>query len=150
MADKTAVAFHFNAPSKLTYACKLVRKLQRMDMPLVVLAAPDVVAELDLALWSFGGEPQFLAHCRADAAAAVLQRSPTVLASQVDAGLPHKRVLLNLSDRMPDDFAQFERVIEVVSADDDNDRQLARQRWRDYTAQGYAIERRDLVMKTDD
>ncbi|MNT87674.1 DNA polymerase III subunit chi [compost metagenome] len=51
---------------------------------------------------------------------------------------------------MPDDFAQFERVIEVVSADDDNDRQLARQRWRDYTAQGYAIERRDLVMKTDD
>ncbi|MNW15788.1 DNA polymerase III subunit chi [compost metagenome] len=80
----------------------------------------------------------------------MLQRSPTVLASQVDAGLPHKRVLLNLSDRMPDDFAQFERVIEVVSADDDNDRQLARQRWRDYTAQGYAIERRDLVMKTDD
>ena len=146
----TAVAFHFNAPSKLAYACKLVRKLQRMDMPLVVLGEPEVVAQLDAALWSFGGESQFLAHCQGEADAAVLQRSPTVLVTQIDSTLPHSRVLLNLSAQMPADFARFERVIEVVCADDENDRQQARQRWRAYTAQGYAIERRDLVMKTED
>ena len=146
----TAVAFHFNAPSKLAYACKLVRKLQRMDMPLVVLGEPEVVAQLDAALWSFGGESQFLAHCQGGADVAVLQRSPTVLVTQIDSTLPHSRVLLNLSAQMPADFARFERVIEVVSADDENDRQQARQRWRAYTAQGYAIERRDLVMKTED
>ena len=51
---------------------------------------------------------------------------------------------------MPNGFAQFERVYEVVSSDDEADRQLARQRWRAYTAQGYAIERRDLVLKKED
>ena len=111
---------------------------------------PEVVAQLDAALWSFGGESQFLAHCQGGADAAVLQRSPTVLVTQIDSTLPHSRVLLNLSGQMPTGFARFERVVEVVSADDEQDRQLARQRWREYAAQGYAIERRDLVMKTED
>ena len=146
----TAVAFHFNAPSKLAYACKLVRKLQRMQAPLVVWGDAATVAQLDDALWSFGGESQFLAHCRGDADPVVVQRSPTVLVTQMDGTLPHSRVLLNLSNAMPTGFAQFERVIEVVSADDDADRQQARERWRNYTAQGYAIERHDLVMKTQD
>ena len=150
MSPSTAVAFHFNAPSKLAYACKLVRKLQRVHMPLVVLAEPEMAAKLDDALWAFGGESQFLAHCQGHADAAVLQRSPTVLADDLPPALPHTRVLLNLSSQMPPDFARFERVIEVVSADDEADRQQARQRWRAYTAQGYAIERHDLVMKSDD
>ncbi len=150
MSESTAVAFHFNAPNKLAYACKLARKLRRMQMPLVVLAEPATVAELDTALWSFGGETQFLAHCTLQAEPAVLQRSPTVLADDLPPALPHTRVLLNLSSQMPPDFARFERVIEVVSADDEADRQQARQRWRAYTAQGYAIERHDLVMKSDD
>ena len=150
MSTPTAVAFHFNAPSKLAYACKLVRKLQRVHMPLVVLAEPDMVAKLDDALWDFGGESQFLAHCQGGADAAVLQRSPTVLVTDLDGTLPHSRVLLNLSAHMPSNFARFERVIEVVSADDEADRQQARQRWRAYTADGYAIERHDLVMKTED
>ena len=153
MSQQTEVAFHFNAPSKLTYACKLVRKLQRMHMPLVVLGEPAVVSALDDALWSFGGHAQFLAHCVGDAGGAdaqVVQRSPTVLVTQLDAPLPHSRVLLNLGGQMPTGFARFVRVVEVVSADDEQDRQLARQRWREYAAQGYAIERRDLVMKTED
>ena len=58
-------------------------------------------------------------------------------------------MLLNLAAEIPAGFEQFERVIEVVSADDADDRQRARDRWRAYTAQGYAIERHDLVMKSD-
>ncbi len=146
----TAVAFHFNAPNKLVYACKLVRKLQRMSMPLVVLGEQVTLDALDKSLWTFGGEAQFLAHCQGDAAPEVLQRSPTILVTQIEASLPHSRVLLNLSAEMPNGFAQFERVYEVVSSDDEADRQLARQRWRAYTAQGYAIERRDLVLKKED
>ena len=145
----TAVAFHFNAPSKLLYACKLVRKLQRMQMPLVVLGANDTLTALSRKLWSFGGEAEFWAHSSDGADAAVQQRSPTVLRSHLEGGLPHTRVLLNLGDDMPEGFAQFERVIEVVSADDETDRQLARQRWRGYVAQGYAIERRDLEMRAE-
>lgn len=150
MTTSTTVAFHFNAPSKLAYACKLARKLQRMDIALVVLGEPAMVAQLDEALWSFGGETQFLAHCQGDADSQVLQRSPTVLLSTLAAALPHSKVLLNLGAEMPSDIARFERVIEVVSADDEQDRQQARNRWRAYAAMGYAIERRDLVMKTED
>lgn len=150
MTTSTTVAFHFNAPSKLAYACKLARKLQRMDIALVVLGEPAMVAQLDEALWSFGGETQFLAHCQGDADPQVLQRSPTVLLSTLAAALPHSKVLLNLGAEIPSDIARFERVIEVVSADDEQDRQQARNRWRAYAAMGYAIERRDLVMKTED
>lgn len=150
MTTSTTVAFHFNAPSKLAYACKLARKLQRMDIGLVVLGEPAMVAQLDEALWSFGGETQFLAHCQGDADPQVLQRSPTVLLSTLAPALPHSKVLLNLGAEMPSDIARFERVIEVVSADDEQDRQQARNRWRAYAAMGYAIERRDLVMKTED
>jgi DNA polymerase-3 subunit chi len=150
MTTSTTVAFHFNAPSKLAYACKLARKLQRMDIALVVLGEPAMVAQLDEALWSFGGETQFLAHCQGDADPQVLQRSPTVLLSALGPALPHSQVLLNLGAQMPSDFARFERVIEVVSADDEQDREQARSRWRAYAALGYAIERRDLVMKTED
>jgi DNA polymerase-3 subunit chi len=138
MTTSTTVAFHFNAPSKLAYACKLARKLQRMDIPLVVLGEPAMVAQLDEALWSFGGASQFLAHCRG------------VLLRELADNLPHTRVLLNLGAEMPADVTRFERVIEVVSADDEQDRQQARVRWRAYAAMGYAIERRDLVMKSED
>lgn len=146
---QTAVAFHFNAPNKLAYACKLVRKLQRMDMPLVLTGEPDLLDAISAVLWSFGGPAQFLPHCTSDAKAEVLSRSPTVLTAHLSNALPHQRVLLNLAAEIPAGFEQFERVIEVVSADDADDRQRARDRWRAYTAQGYAIERHDLVMKSD-
>ena len=87
----TAVAFHFNAPNKLVYACKLVRKLQRMSMPLVVLGEQVTLDALDKSLWTFGGEAQFLAHCQGDAAPEVLQRSPT------SDGVPTLRKAMRLS-----------------------------------------------------
>ena len=144
-----AVAFHFNVPDKLLYACKLVRKLQRVGMPLVVSADAGTAAELSERLWAFGGGVQFLAHRHADATPAVLQASPTVLAQQLGDGLPHHKVLLNLQADMPVGFERFERVIEVVSAQDEEDRNTARQRWRAYQAAGHAIERHDLNMRVD-
>ena len=40
----------------------------------------------------------------------------------------------------------FARVVEVVSLDD-MDRAMARNRWKDYAARGFAIQRHDLVLK---
>ena len=144
-----AVAFHFNVPDKLLYTCKLVRKLQRMGMPLVVSADAGTAAALSERLWSFGGGTQFLAHCHADAAPEVLQASPTVLAQQLGEGLPHHKVLLNLQGAQPAGFERFERVIEVVSEQDEVDRSAARQRWRAYQAGGHSIERHDLNMRAE-
>jgi DNA polymerase-3 subunit chi len=55
-------------------------------------------------------------------------------------------VLVNLGDEVPEGFAQFPRVIEIVSTDD-ADRDLARQRWKHYTRLGIDIQRHDLALK---
>ena len=56
-------------------------------------------------------------------------------------------MLLNLGETVPVGFDQFAKVVEVVSASDEQDRQLARTRWRQYASQGFEIVRHDLVLK---
>jgi DNA polymerase-3 subunit chi len=57
-----------------------------------------------------------------------------------------RQVLINLGATVPAGFEAFERVIDVVSVDDE-DRSQGRQRWKQYTQLGYAITRHDLVAK---
>ena len=42
----TEIAFHFNAPDKLAYACRFARKAQRAGARLVILAPRPVLTEL--------------------------------------------------------------------------------------------------------
>ena len=141
----TEVAFHFNAPDKLAYACRFARKMLRGDRRLVIAAAPPVLEALDQMLWSLAPH-EFVAHCGPNAPAEVLAASPVLLLSDPSQALHHE-VLLNLGDEVPPGFAGFAHLIEVVSADDEADRQRARLRWRHYTQQGYPIARHDLVLK---
>ena len=133
---KTDLAFHFNAPNKVAYACKLLRKATLSGARVAVLAAPDVLARLDAELWVFS-PLDFVAHVRAPCTTEVLQRTPVVLCDTLDpvyAG--GHTVLVNLLPTVPDGFAQFDRVIEVVTLDD-ADRLSARVRWKHYTELGY-------------
>jgi DNA polymerase III subunit chi len=138
----TEVAFHFNAPDKLGYACRLVRKALGSAAQVVVTGEEDLLGQLDVALWTF--QPlEFIPHCREPGApAAVLQASPVVLTG-APRSAPHHHVLVNLGEPVPDGFEAFERLIEVVTPDDE-DRQQARQRWKHYAARGYNITRHDL------
>jgi DNA polymerase III subunit chi len=54
-----------------------------------------------------------------------------------------RQVLVNLSQKVPEGFDAYERVIEVVSQED-TDRQSARLRWKYYSEGGYDIVRHDL------
>jgi DNA polymerase III subunit chi len=142
---KTDLAFHFNAPNKVAYACKLLRKATQAGARVAVLAAPDVLARLDAELWAFSSV-DFVAHVRAPRTPEVLARTPVVLCEaldQVQAGL--FGVLVNLWPTVPDGFEQFGRVIEVVTLED-LDRQSARARWKHYTDLGYEITRHDLKL----
>ena len=65
----TDVAFHFNVPDKLGYACRLLRKAHAAGGSVGVVAAPVVLQELDARLWSFSAL-DFVPHCLADAPAA--------------------------------------------------------------------------------
>ena len=142
----TEVAFHFNAPDKLAYACRLLRKAVASGARVVVTAPAEVLGRLDALLWTFS-QTDFIAHARHDAEPDVLAASPVVLAEASGApGLPHRQVLLNLGEGLPAGFEGYQRVIEVVSLDE-ADRQRARGRWKQYTERGYAILRHDLQLK---
>jgi len=138
----TEVAFHFGAPDRLAYTCRLLRKATATGARLLVRSSPDTCAELDTALWNVG-PTDFISHCNGTAAPAVRTRSSVLLiddAAALDTAFP---ILVNLGEQVPDGFEQFQRVIEVVSTDE-AERDLARLRWKHYTARGYTITRHDL------
>lgn len=140
----TRVSFHFNVPDRLDYACRLLRKATRQNARITVTGPGPALAELDRALWSF--EPtEFIPHVmlrEGEALREVLRDTPVCLAATL-SGAPHHEVLLNLGAEPPAGFETFERLIEIVSTDDD-DRAAARARWKHYAARGYAIEKHEV------
>ncbi|MGE4241475.1 DNA polymerase III subunit chi [Ramlibacter sp.] len=139
----TEVAFHFNAPDKIGYACRLLRKARSRGSRVVVTGADELLRRLDVTLWTF--EPlEFIPHCHAATSTKdVVAASPIVLADGL-AEAPHREVLVNLGQPVPEGFEGFERLIEVVTADE-ADRADARRRWKHYADRGYSIQRHDLA-----
>lgn len=142
----TQVAFHFGAPDKLAYVCRLLRKATSAGAKSRVRGDAATVESLDHMLWVLAAT-DFVSHCSTSSSVA-LQRHSSVLLTQGDgaATLHQGDVLLNLQDDVPASVANYGRVIEVVSIDED-DRRLARQRWKTYAAAGYAITRHDIALK---
>lgn len=141
----TEVAFHFGAPNRLAYTCRLLRKATASGARLLVVGNAADCAALDTALWGLS-PTDFITHCDATAADAVRARSSVLLLAAnapLDTAFP---VLVNLAAEVPEGFEQFQRVIEVVSTDE-QERSLARLRWKHYTDRGYHIKRHDLKLR---
>ena len=142
----TAVAFHFNAPSKLAYACRLLRKAASSGSTVAVLADDAMLSKLDEQLWSFSAL-DFVPHGRAGRLSEEqLVHTPVWLCESAEQGAGRK-VLVNLTNQVPTGFEQYERVIEVVTLDE-ADRQQARSRWKHYSERGVEIVRHDLKLQT--
>ncbi len=141
----TEVAFHFNAPDKLAYACRFARKVLRSEMRLVIAGPEESLDRLDRMLWALGPS-DFVAHARSGGDEDMVAASPVLLTTDPREST-HQDVLLNLGHDVPEGFARFQKLVEVVSAQDDVDRQAARERWRHYAGRGYEIVRHDLVLK---
>ena len=142
----TEIAFHFNAPDKLGYSCRLLRKIHLSGASVAVTAEPDVLAELDALLWSFAAA-EFVPHCMADAPPETVAATPIVLAACLD-GTSARAVLVNLGLGVSEGFQKFDRLIEVVSLSSD-DLQAGRVRWKDYAARGYLLKRHDLSSRVE-
>ena len=133
------------APDRLAYTCRLLRKATASGARLLVRSSQADSAALDAALWNLS-PTDFITHCDALAADAVRSRSAVLLVdaqAELDRNFP---VLVNLAEDVPEGFEQFQRVIEVVSTDE-QDRSQARQRWKHYTGRGYSITRHDLKLR---
>ena len=131
----TRIDFYRYAEDKLHFACRLAAKAYEKPAKLVVYS-PDraVLARFDQMLWTYQSL-KFVPHCMA--ASPVAAETPVILAGEGDV-LPHHEVMLNLGDAEPQNFATFERLLEIVGTDED-DKARARERYAFYKKRGYDI-----------
>ena len=139
------VAFHFNVSEPTDYCCRLLRKAHGRGVRVTVTGPRQRLLDIDQRLWALS-PTEFVPHAWADAPAEVLMCSPIVLCETLTAPVPGQAapMLLNLSDQIPAEYTLFERVIEVVGLDDD-ERALARQRWRAYDQAQHRLTRHDAA-----
>jgi DNA polymerase-3 subunit chi len=140
----TRIDFYSNAESKLQVACQLVAKAAR-EQSHVVVYAPDQNAarSFDKLLWTYQAIG-LVPHCLGSDPLSA--ETPVVIACE-DSSLAHYRVVVNLHSESPPSFSRFERLIEIVSTDEE-DRQQARGRFRFYRDRGYEIHHHDLAKST--
>ena len=131
------VDFHFNVEHRLQYACRVVRRARAADCRVLLYSRDaDRLARLDTALWTFSAL-DFVPHVAVDSPLAA--RTPVLLSASLDGAVPSCPVLVNLDDDVPPELSsldgRFDRLIEIVSRDDD-DRRCARERFRVYRDAG--------------
>jgi DNA polymerase-3 subunit chi len=132
----TRIDFHTNVPDKLAYACRLARKAYAAGNRIVLMMEDAAqLTELDGMMWTFSAT-DFLPHVPAGDALATA--TPIILADSDNAELPHHDLLVNLSRRVPAGVDGFQRVIEVVSADE-ADAAAGRQRYAAYKRQNHPL-----------
>lgn len=142
MADtRTRIDFYHDAPDKLVVAARIVNKALAQGHRLTVLAPDATLADaFDRLLWT---QPPtgFVPHCRADSPLAM--ETPVLIAASLEHAADDD-ILINLGRELPDGFARFARLIEIVGCDD-QDKAPARERFRHYRDAGYQINRHDLA-----
>ena len=137
----TTIDFYFNAGDRLVTACQLAGKaLQEKKRVLVYAPQPEMAQRIDRMLWTWQSI-SFVPHCHADDPLAA--ETPVLIASG-DVPAPGCEVLLNLSAECPPFFERHERLLEVVSRDDE-ERRAGRARYAFYRDRGYAIRNHDLA-----
>ncbi len=132
----TAVQFHVNVRDRLQYTCRLLRKAVRQGARVAVTGSPTTLVELDRALWVFEAD-EFLPHAIVDASASIStaqRRAPVWLVADASDGA-EMPVLVNLGSEVAAGFEAYQRLIEIVSADE-TDREAGRARWRQYQSRG--------------
>ena len=136
----TQIDFYFHVEDRLKTACTLSAKAYARGLRVLAYCSDhDAGRKFSRLLWSTPATG-FVPHCTAgDRLAAV---TPVIVDCEGD-NPAHDDVLLNLRDELPAFFSRFQRLIEIVSIDEE-DRRLARERFKYYRDRGYDIRSHDL------
>lgn len=142
------VDFHFNAPEKWGYVCRLLRKISSQGKRTGVCGPDDALQMLHQSLWQLN-PADFVTHCWVTDEAKLLSRSSIILAPEWSSLCAGSRldVALNLHHEAPLDLGSTGRLVEVVGPEE-FDKTSARLRWKHYTKQGFTINRYDLSAQT--
>lgn len=134
------VLSHGSEQQRAVFACRLAEKALRLGHGIYVhTTSPAATARLDELMWTFR-DGSFLPHLPAEEAGSAdpSGRTPVLLGHE-DAPADHTDLLINLSAEVPLFFSRFERVAEIVSGENE-DRALARDRFRFYRDRGYSLQ----------
>ena len=128
------------ASARLRFACRLLQKAyQQQHKVYVHLESEAEAAELDQRLWTFHDE-SFIPH--ALVSAANVDHIPILLGT--NAPQDANDILLNLAPDTAGFFPQFQRIMEIVPAEEPWQSQ-ARTRYRDYQEKQYAIQTHTIM-----
>ncbi|MCG6872944.1 MAG: DNA polymerase III subunit chi [Gammaproteobacteria bacterium] len=120
-------------------ACRLANKAWRAGNQVFIHTRnEDETQAMDELLWTFS-PGSFVPHGTGESDPA----APVV----IDAGPApedHTAVLISLRDEVPEGFSRFQRLAEIVAADEVA-RNGARERYRFYRDRGYPLEKHDVV-----
>lgn len=117
-SDRTAV---------LTYICRLLRKAYKLGHKAYVRVDNDQdMQQLDTLLWTFS-ELDFIPHAVIDKE----NGQEAVIIGMIERSGDGSKILVNLGDRLPEDYASYSRVIEVIG-DDPSAKAAGRERYRQY------------------
>jgi DNA polymerase-3 subunit chi len=141
----TTIDFYFNADDRFQVACRLAGKaLAQKKRMLIYAPEPEAASRIDKLLWTWPAIG-FVPHCALHDPLA--GETPVLIASDPE-NPPGCELLLNLGAECPPHFERFERLLEVVPADE-AERQAGRERYRFYQARGYKISNHDLAKDAD-
>ena len=143
------VDFHSQVSDKLTYTCRLVRKIFSLASEsepikkIVIVGSSADINQLNQILWSFSAE-EFLPHVLIEDESA--EFTPILLATAYDElqfqNIPHQDVFIHLGQDFLKDIEKitdrFDRVIEVVSLEE-QEVSAGRQRYKQYRSMGVEL-----------
>jgi len=131
----TRIDFYQLNPERHRYdqiVCQLCQKAyDNNQLTLLLTHDPQQSQHLDKKLWTFRDD-SFLPH---DSDASANPVTPILIQDNPDPR-GDRQLLINLSASVPPYFAQFERVIELVT---DDNRQQAREHYSYYKERGYPL-----------
>lgn len=117
--------------------CQLCQKAyENNQYTLLLTQSAAQTTHLDRQLWIFNDD-SFVPH---DAQESTDFKSPILIQNEADS-TGERQLLINLSNTIPGFFAQFERVIELVTEDN---KQQAREHYSFYKERGYPLNHHNL------
>jgi len=141
----TTIDFYFNAQDRLQVACRLAGKAAAHKKRMLIYAPePEVASRIDRMLWTWPAIG-FVPHCAVHDPLA--PDTPLLIAAGAETASGCE-LLLNLGAQCPPHFERFERLLEVVAADQ-AEREAGRSRYRFYLERGYKIANHDLAKEVE-
>lgn len=142
----TTIDFYFNAGDRIAVACRLVAKAVQRDHRVLVYAPERELAQkFDRTLWTWQAV-SFVPHCQAGDALA--GETPVLICIEKQEQ-ENREILVNLGLECPPFFERHERLLEIVTQDEE-DRRAGRSRYGFYRDRGYAIRNHDLAVERND